>query len=90
MSSSTTVQQEQEDRAFLRERFLKSLNAMANRQIEFTLHEHTVVQATFGSSDVDVLRFQVSELTTPIGIQKEALLRCSDIVSYAFVKDGTS
>ena len=83
-----TSYKEQEDRAFLRERFLKGLISMTKQSVEFTLHENTVVQAVFRSADVDVLHFQVSNLMTPIGIQKEAMLRCSDVVSYRFVKDA--
>ncbi|KAB0398597.1 hypothetical protein E2I00_009951, partial [Balaenoptera physalus] len=36
------------------------------------------------STDLDVANFYVSQLQTPIGVQAEALLRCSDIISYTF------
>ena len=73
---------QQEDRAFLRERFLKTLLAMSGCKVTFDLQERTSVRATFGTSDVDILCFQVSDLETPIGVQEQALLRCSDIISF--------
>ena len=72
---------QQEDRTFLRERFLKTLLALSGCKVTFDLQERTSVGATFGTSDVDILRFQVSDLETPIGVQRQALLRCSDILS---------
>ncbi len=72
---------QQEDRTFLRERFIKTLLAMSGCKVTFDLQERTSVRASFGTSDVDILRFQVSDLETPIGVQEQALLRCSDILS---------
>ncbi|XP_004598093.2 gem-associated protein 7 [Ochotona princeps] len=76
--------QEQRARAALRERYLRSLLAMAGRPVSFTLHEGVRVAAHFGASDLDVANFYVSQLQTPIGVQADALLRCSDIISYTF------
>ncbi|XP_008049955.1 gem-associated protein 7 [Carlito syrichta] len=76
--------QEQRARAALRERYLRSLLAMVGRQVSFTLHEGVHVAAHFGATDLDVANFYVSQLQTPIGVQAEALLRCSDIISYTF------
>lgn len=76
--------QEQRARAALRERYLRSLLAMVGRQVSFTLHEGVHVTAHFGATDLDVANFYVSQLQTPIGVQGEALLRCSDIISYTF------
>ncbi|XP_006142132.1 gem-associated protein 7 [Tupaia chinensis] len=76
--------QEQKARATLRERYLRSLLAMVGRQVSFTLHEGVHVAAHFGATDLDVANFYVSQLQTPIGVQAEALLRCSDIISYTF------
>ncbi|EHB18929.1 Gem-associated protein 7 [Heterocephalus glaber] len=76
--------QEQCARAALRERYLHSLLAMVGRQVSFTLHEGVHVTAHFGATDLDVANFYVSQLQTPIGVQAEALLRCSDIISYTF------
>ncbi|XP_062454257.1 gem-associated protein 7 [Rhea pennata] len=78
---------EQRQRAALRERYLRSLFAMAGRRVRFALYERVSVAAVFGASDIDVLNFQVSELQTPLGVQKEALLRCSDIIAYTFHLD---
>ncbi|XP_010584749.1 gem-associated protein 7 [Loxodonta africana] len=76
--------QEQRARAILRERYLRSLLAMAGHQVSFTLHEGVHVTARFGATDLDVANFYVSQLQTPIGVQAEALLRCSDIIAYTF------
>uniref|UniRef100_A0A2I3HGP6 SUZ-C domain-containing protein n=1 Tax=Nomascus leucogenys TaxID=61853 RepID=A0A2I3HGP6_NOMLE len=74
--------QEQRARAALRERYLRSLLAMVSHQVSFTLHEGVRVATHFGATDMDVANFYVSHLQTPIGVQAEALLRCSDIISY--------
>ncbi|CAO2626644.1 Gem-associated protein 7 [Lemmus lemmus] len=76
--------QEQRARATLRERYLRSLLAMVGHPVSFTLHEGVHVTAHFGATDLDVANFYVSQLQTPIGVQAEALLRCSDIISYSF------
>ena len=75
---------EQRARAALRERYLRSLLAMVGHQVNFTLHEGVHVTAHFGAADLDVANFYVLQLQTPIGVQAEALLRCSDIISYTF------
>ncbi|XP_015249218.1 gem-associated protein 7 [Cyprinodon tularosa] len=76
--------EEQHARSVLRERFLRCLLAMSNKKVHFRMHEKVNVEATFGASDIDVLNFQVSDLHTPIGVQKEALIRCHDVISLTF------
>ncbi|XP_068174004.1 gem-associated protein 7 [Antennarius striatus] len=78
------LQKEQEARSKLRESFLRCLLSMSNKKVQFHMYENVKVEATFGASDVDVLNFQVSDLHTPIGVQKEALLRCQDVISFTF------
>lgn len=78
------LQKEQHARSVLRERFLRCLLAMNNKKVRFHMHEKVEVEATFGASDIDVLNFQVSDLHTPIGVQKEALIRCQDVISFSF------
>ncbi len=78
------LQREQHARSVLRERFLRCLLSMTNKKVQFQMHEKVKVEATFGASDIDVLNFQVSDLHTPIGIQKEALIRCQDVISFSF------
>ncbi|XP_036603447.1 gem-associated protein 7 [Trichosurus vulpecula] len=75
---------EQEARAALRERYLRSILAMVGHPVHFTLHERVQVDAHFGATDLDVANFHVSQLQTPLGVQGEALLRCADIISYSF------
>ncbi|KAM6973220.1 gem-associated protein 7 [Aplochiton taeniatus] len=82
--NSAQIQEEQHARSMLRESFLRSLIAMTNKQVQFHMYEKVNVEATFGASDIDILNFQVSDLQTPIGVQKEALLRCQDVITYSF------
>ncbi|XP_043926703.1 gem-associated protein 7 [Protopterus annectens] len=83
--SAEELAQEQNARAILRERYLHSLLAMVGKQVCFAMYEKVKVAATFRASDIDILNFQVSDLQTPLGIQKDALLRCPDIISYSYV-----
>ncbi|XP_029529843.1 gem-associated protein 7-like [Oncorhynchus nerka] len=83
-TDSVQMKEEQRARSVLRESFLRTLIAMTNKQVQFHMYERVKVEAKFGASDIDVLNFQVSELHTPIGVQKEALLRCQDVISYSF------
>lgn len=78
------LQREQTARSQLRENFLRCLLSMTGKKVEFDMHENVKVEATFGASDIDVLNFQVSDLHTPIGVQKEALIRSQDVISYTF------
>ncbi|XP_060734493.1 gem-associated protein 7 [Tachysurus vachellii] len=78
------MEEEQRIRSELRERFLRTLISMTDKQVHFRMYEKVQVQAKFGSSDIDILNFQVSDLQTPLGVQKEALLRCQDVISFSF------
>lgn len=80
------LREEQQARSVLRERFLRCLLSMAKKKVQFHMYENVKVEATFGASDIDVLNFQVSDLHTPIGIQKEALIRSQDVISLTFDK----
>ena len=73
----------QEQRTYLRERFLRLLTSIQKLPAQFTLVNGNTVTATFGSSDVDVLHVQVNNLDTPLGRQPEALLRSTDIISFS-------
>lgn len=75
---------DQEDRAFLRRRFLQCLVAQRNEAAVFRMHNGLVVNAKFGTMDIDFLRIHVSALETPMGIVPEAIIRTRDIISFAF------
>lgn len=83
-ASEEQLQKEQQTRSMLRERFLRCLLSMAKKKVHFHMHENVKVEATFGACDIDVLNFQVSDLHTPIGVQKEALIRSQDVVALTF------
>ena len=78
----TEIEDEQNARAFLRERFLRVLFASYNKPACFSMHEKTQVQAIFRGTDIDMENVQVSELQTPIGVLPEAMLRSSDVLSF--------
>ena len=78
ISSNGINQSEQIQRTLLRERFLRLLTALKGQPAEFVLSNNQTVKAKFLCSDVDVLHVQVSDLQTPLGIQKNAVLRTSD------------
>lgn len=76
------IEDEQNARAFLRERFLRTLFATYNKPACFSMHEKTQVEAIFRATDIDMENFQVSELQTPMGVLPEALLRSSDVLLF--------
>ena len=76
------IEDEQNARAFLRGRFLRTLFATYNKPACFSMHEKTQVKAIFRATDIDMENFQVSELQTPIGVLPEALLRSSDVLLF--------
>lgn len=83
-SDEEQLRNEQHARSVLREKFLRCLLCVTNKKVQFHMHEQVKVEATFGASDIDVLNFQVSDLHTPIGVQKEALIRAQDVISFSF------
>ncbi|XP_026189137.1 gem-associated protein 7 [Mastacembelus armatus] len=80
------LQTEQHARSVLRETFLRCLLSMSNKKVRFHMHGKVKLEATFGASDIDILNFQVSDLHTPIGVQKEALIRSQDVIWFTFDK----
>ncbi|XP_075464867.1 gem-associated protein 7 [Ascaphus truei] len=76
---------QQRTRASLRQSFLRSVLSSAGHPVTFTLYQRVTVAAQrFNVCDIEGLNFQVSNLQTPLGVQKEALLRGPDIISYSF------
>lgn len=73
---------EQEARAKLRTRFLRSIQSIYNCPAEFHLHERTRVSATFRGTDIELENIAVSDLQTPIGPLGEAMIRASDVISF--------
>ena len=86
----TEIEDEQNARAFLRERFLRLLFACCDKPARFSMHERTQVQAIFRGTDIDMENLQVSELQTPMGVLPEALLRSSDVLSFTVEFGGKS
>lgn len=86
----TEIEDQQNERAFLRERFLRLLFACYDKPARFSMHERTQVQAIFRGTDIDMENLQVSELQTPMGVLPEALLRSSDVLSFTVEFGGKS
>ena len=78
----TSIEDEHNARAFLRERFLHTVFATYNKVACFSMHEKTQVEAIFRATDIDMENFQVSALQTPMGVLPEALLRSSDVLFF--------
>lgn len=78
------LEKEQHARSVLRESFLRCMLATTNKKVQLHMYGKVKVEATFRASDIDMLNFQVSDLHTPIGVQKEALIRCQDVISFTF------
>ncbi|XP_072009386.1 gem-associated protein 7 isoform X1 [Engystomops pustulosus] len=75
----------QKTRSNLRLCFLRSLLASSGLPVTFTLYQRVSVSAErFNACDIEGHNFQVSNLQTPLGVQKEALIRGPDIISYSF------
>uniref|UniRef100_A0A671K7T4 Gem (nuclear organelle) associated protein 7 n=1 Tax=Sinocyclocheilus anshuiensis TaxID=1608454 RepID=A0A671K7T4_9TELE len=72
LRSSSADEEQQRLRSELRQRFLWTLSLMKDELVQF------------GASDLDVQRFQVSDLETPLGVQREALLRSQDVLACSF------
>ena len=77
------LRRHQEQRTFLRERFLRMLNNIWDVPINIRLYNQKETKAKFACSDVDILHMQVSDLETPLGVMPSALLRTSDVISYS-------
>ncbi|KAJ9590584.1 hypothetical protein L9F63_016353 [Diploptera punctata] len=80
LSPDFSSEENQEARAFLRERFLRAVTGVVGKACEIRMFDNTCVTAEFRGSDVDVAHFYVQQLKTPIGVLPEAILRTSDII----------
>lgn len=77
-----SVELQQKQRTFLRERFLRLLATIRDQRAQFSLVNGNTVYARFCVSDLDILQFQVSELESPLGVLPMAVLRSPDIMSF--------
>ena len=72
-------QTSQEQRAFLRERFLRMLASISGSPLEVSMQEKTNVKCNFSAADVDFHHVHINRLATPMGVLPHATLRTSDI-----------
>lgn len=78
---SINMEKTQDERTFLRERFLRMLGSLSGTTADVTMQEKTKVSCQIGAADVDFLHLHVSNLKTPMGLIPQSTLRSSDIVS---------
>ena len=57
---------------------------VSGKEAVFIMHENMKLTGRFGCSNSDLKHFYVVNLETPIGVCKDTLLRCSDIISVEF------
>ncbi|XP_074656897.1 gem-associated protein 7-like [Tubulanus polymorphus] len=79
--STENLEKQQEQRTFLRERFLRAMNGLVNKSIQIQMYGETRVNADFGSADIEFQKIHVCNLATPMGVLPNALLRTTDIIS---------
>lgn len=82
--ANDSLRDQQESRAFLRERFLGGMTMLVGRTATFRMFGNTLVTAEFGGIDFSFQEVFVKDLVTPIGVQKTALLRTSDVINISF------
>ncbi|XP_046672743.1 gem-associated protein 7-like isoform X1 [Homalodisca vitripennis] len=71
----------QEARSFLRERFLRALAHVSDKECTLHLYDKSNVNAKFGGIDVDMFKLYVKDLQTPMFQHPHAIVRTSDILS---------
>ncbi|XP_011160568.1 gem-associated protein 7 [Solenopsis invicta] len=75
-----TAPEKQKARAILRERFLRVINGIIGKPVEFSLYENTQVSGEFRGCDIECSKVFVRNLKTPLGMIPEAILRTNDII----------
>ncbi|XP_054268031.1 gem-associated protein 7-like [Macrosteles quadrilineatus] len=74
--------EKQEARAFLRERFLRVITGITDKDCEIQLFDNTTASAKFGGCDLDAFQIFVKDLTQPSSqTAPHALIRTTDILS---------
>lgn len=81
METLGTESVKQDQRTFLRERFLRMIGMLTDLQADILMYGRTKVKADLGATDIDVQNIQVRNLETPMGTVANAIMRTSDIVS---------
>jgi len=74
---------EQMQRSDLRYKYLLFLEHCNGKQVNFTMHGgKTQVEGRFHGCDYSTTDLYVKNLSTPVGVQENALLRSYDVVSF--------
>ncbi|KAK7091388.1 gem-associated protein 7-like [Littorina saxatilis] len=79
--SGDSEEQKQQQRTFLRERYLRMLASLSGVEASVKMYDKTTVRCLLGASDVDFQHLQVSNLNTPMGVLPNAMLRTKDVIS---------
>ena len=78
-NDSTSLQESKYEQ---RKRFLQMILLTKGKEIKLSMHQNTSIIADFVTMDGNGDTIAVSSLKTPIGIQKTALIRTSDVISF--------
>ncbi|XP_011504437.1 PREDICTED: uncharacterized protein LOC105367431 [Ceratosolen solmsi marchali] len=81
-TSDFSTPDKQDARAFLRERFLRVITGVVGNPAKFHLYENTTVSAEFRGCDINFFELYVRNLTTPLGIIPDAILRTNDVILF--------
>lgn len=73
-------QEQQQNRVFLRSRFLRLLRNLRGHTVEADLFEKSKVSGCFLSADIDFFELHLKDMTTPSGLIPHALLRSTDVI----------
>ncbi|XP_022199795.1 gem-associated protein 7 [Nilaparvata lugens] len=74
----------QEARAFLRERFLRVVSSVIGKPCQLYTAENTIVSGEFHGCDKDVINFLIKDLETPVYQIPVACVRATDITNITF------
>uniref|UniRef100_A0A0N5AVS6 Gem-associated protein 7 n=1 Tax=Syphacia muris TaxID=451379 RepID=A0A0N5AVS6_9BILA len=75
-----TDSDEQRLRTELRERYIRLMSKLSERQVVLDLHEKTTVDGKFAGINSSGSHLAVDMLRTPIGIVDHAVIRCNDAI----------
>ena len=73
------LEEKQQQRTFLRKRFLQFVTSVANMPAKFTFVDGQTFPAKFGSTDISLVNIQVKDLRTPLWTYDSSLLRSNDL-----------
>lgn len=80
-NSAKMKSEERKQRAELRERYIRFLLKLTQKEVEIQLHDRTYVRGKFIAFKANNAHFAVDLLQTPIGVINHAVIRSSDTIA---------